>query len=162
MTAAAFSTEDRQKGFQTMTAQLSPAARVRRRFLQGRSKKVDVLHTPLSAINEAVQGLSGVLVYIETQEPTLPPDSVRCALVYVSGTDVNLRWVTPERGLTLLQELTALSSKFTALGLVFIIQELAGDSVNLGGWVKPFIWSHDNLDILGGMLNRQLALWEQK
>lgn len=154
-----FTTEDRQRGFQGMKAGMTPAARVRRRFLQGRSKKVSVRHTPLSAINAASDAITDVLEYIHANEPTLPPDSARCALVYVIGEQANLRWITPETALPALQELTALT-EFVCIGLVFVIQEQIGTTVNVGGWVKPFIWSHASIDTLGVMLNRQLDLFK--
>jgi hypothetical protein len=103
-----------------------------------------------------------VLEYITEKEPTLPPDSARCAIVYREGQDANLRWIRHEETpFAALEELTALP-EFVCIGLVFIIQEQAGDSANVGGWVKPFIWSMDNLAILEGMLNRQLAKWGHK
>lgn len=142
-----------------MTEQLSPAARVRRRFLQGRPKKVTVKHTPLSAISSATDAIMDVLEYIHEQEPTLPPDSARCALVYLTGgPKADLIWITADSSLAALQKLSALPA-FRCLGLAFIVQEQVGTAVNVCGWVKPFIWSHDSLSILGGMLERQLDLW---
>jgi hypothetical protein len=154
-----FTSEDRQRGFQTMTAQLTPAGRVRRRFLQGRPRKVSMRHTPLSAVNAATDAIMDVLEYIDANEPTLPPDSARCALVYLLGQEANLRWITPESAVAALQELTALP-EFNCIGLVFVIQEQVGNTLNVGGWVKPFVWSHEAVDILGVMLNRQLNLFK--
>jgi hypothetical protein len=160
---APFTAEDRQRGFQTMTAQLSPAARVRRRFLQGRRKKVSIRHTPLSAVNAAADAILEVLEYIHENEPALPPDSARCAVAYRFGQEeTGLREITPETALAALQELNGIP-EFIALGLVLVVQEqLPGEPAKPYGWTKPFIWSEENRLLLNGALNRQLKHWGQK
>ena len=156
-----FTTEDRQRGFQTMTAQLSPAARVRRRFLQGRPRKVSMGHTALSAINAATDAIMDVQEYIDANEPTLPSESARCALVCLDGKEAKLFWVVPDQKTfaALHEELIALP-EFNCIGLVFVIQEQVGNTVHVGGWVKPFVWSSAAVDIFGVMLNRQLNLFK--
>lgn len=137
---------------------MTPAARVRRRFLQGQFKKVSVRHTPLSAISAATDAIMDVLEYIHDKEPTLPPDSARCSLVHIVGQDAKRNWITPDNSLAALQKLSALS-EFNCIGLTFVVQEQVGNSVNVCGWIKPFIWTKDNIAILGGMLDRQLDSW---
>ena len=102
-----------------MTAKLSPAARVRRRFLQGRTAKRDVLLSPLSAVSAAVESLTEVLGYIAEKEPALAatPENVGVVLVGFSKFKLLTRRVYPEhkRARRLLDELAALSDRITSL-----------------------------------------------
>jgi len=137
---------------------MTPAGRVRRRFKQGQFRKVNVKHTPLSAINAAVQEITKVLQYIEAKEPTLPLDCVQCGLVYVLNGKPHLRHIQadPNAFASLHDELTALP-EFNCIGLIFAIQERVGFHVYAGGWVRPFIWSHETVDALGALLENYVS-----
>jgi hypothetical protein len=161
--SAAFNTEDRRKGFETMTKQLTPAGRVRRRFLQGRPAKKDVIHTPLSAIGAAVDAITEVLRYVEAKEPTLSLDSVEVGLVYLlNGIAFNRKiYSDPKRISALFNELIALP-KFVCIGLTFTIQEIIREGLHVGGWVTPFIWSDETVMMLGGSLEKLLGRARQE
>lgn len=156
---APFSTEDRQKGFRNMTAKLSPAARVRRRFLQGGSSKRDVRHTPLSAISAAIESLMETLGYIAEKEPTLAasPENVGVVLVYFANGELKHTQVFPDHKRTraLLNRLAALPN-FVCIGLNLFVQEIVDGSPRVSGWAKPFLWGDDNVAILGGVLEKLL------
>jgi hypothetical protein len=152
-----FTTEDRKAGYKGMRDSMTPATRVRRRFLQGRTAKRDVLHTPLAAISTAVESLADVLRYIESKEPTLSPDNVRVSVVCLSNGTVYTREVhsDPKHIHALFDEFTALPA-FVCIGLTFLIQEIVDGNSYAGGWIKPFVWSDDTVAILGGVLEKLL------
>jgi hypothetical protein len=156
---APFSDADRRRGHEAMTKQLTPAARVRRRFLQGRTAKRDVLLSPLSAIAAAVEALTEVLGYIAEKEPTLlPADNVAVWVVCLSSVREVARRVYPEdrEGIrALLDELTALPD-FGCLGLTVIVREMVDGDWCPVGWVRPFVWDSDSLTILGVVLEKQI------
>jgi hypothetical protein len=142
-----------------MTANLSPAARVRRRFLQGGVSKHDVLLSPLGAVSAAVESLTEVLGYISEREPTLAasPENVGVVLVCFSKGRRLTRRVHPDHKHTriLLNELARLPH-FLCIGLVLFVQELVDGSPRVSGWAKPFLWGDDNVAILGGVLEKLL------
>jgi hypothetical protein len=159
--SAAFTNEDRQKGFQAMTAKLSPAARVRRRFLQGRTAKRDSVLSPLSAVSAAVESLTEVLAYICEKEPTLAacPENVGVVLVYFSkkGDRVKHSQVFPDqRARGLLNRLATLRD-FRCLGLVLFVQERVDGSPRVSGWTKPFVWNYDDVAVMNGVLDDLLT-----
>jgi hypothetical protein len=154
-----FTQPDRALGHAEMRKSITPAARVRRRFLSGRPAKRDVLHTPLSAINAAIESLTEVVGYVAEKEPTLlPPDNVAVWVVCLSSVHDVVRRVYPdhEHIRTLLDELASLPD-FRCIGLTFFIREFVDGVASCGrGWVKPFIWSADNLVILDVVLKKQI------
>jgi hypothetical protein len=159
--SAAFSNEDRQKGYETMTAKLSPAARVRRRFLQGRTAKRDVVLSPLSAVSAAVESLTEVLGYIAEKEPTLAacPENAGVVLVYFAkkGDRVKHSRVFPDkRAHGLLKRLAALPD-LRCIGLVLFIQERVDGDPRVSGWTKPFLWDYDDVEVLNSVLDDLLT-----
>ena len=154
---APFTEADRIEGYKAMRDTITPAARVRRRFLQGRTSKKDSQHTPLSALAAGADALAAVQQYITEKEPTLTPDSVMVSLVYVLDGKVTTRQIhsDPARISKLLSELMALRV-FVCIGIIFLIQEVVDGDLYVGGWARPFIWSDETVTILGGLVEKKL------
>jgi hypothetical protein len=155
--SAAFTNEDRQRGFQTMTAQLSPGARVRRRFLQGGVSKQDVLLSAPGAINAAVEALTEVVGYIEAKELTLSRENAAVVLVYsLKGGPAKYSQVFPDKRAHGLLNRLAVLPHFSAIGLILFVQELVDGSLRVSSWTKPFLWGADNVETLNKVREEKL------
>ena len=139
-----------------MEKTLGPAARVRRRFLQGAPPKNDTIHTPLSAINAAVVAIDEVRKYIREKEPTLNPDCAEVGLVVFTRSEkppveVLRLYPDPQKIGALFAHLAA-KKEPSFVGMIFTIH----DAEEKGGWVKPFVYFEESVDILRQALEQQL------